>query len=378
MPDRGRGAPPQASRGGGHLLSAILAAVLGLLAPPGTARALTGEEREFLSRYRALLEVSFDSCRVAPRMEAEYRRLLRAAGPEQDVSDILAAVEGKFAIPFRLASGIRVAEGSAMYDPETKTIYLSGAFLAKRLPAEACPSDKKIRNLALETVGVYVHEICHALERRVLGDDIVNTSEGEILAYARETRFLAGLKGWPDKAVTAELSRRQKRGELVARNQEILGRMEETRGKPTTADFGLFGEYLKELEGIRQRLERLDAREKPVDPMQVSLVVMLDAWRAGWPDFIRLMVRHNATRPSLSRREENLEASRRFLEASIAGLKKEEAGTLAHQFLERGVRLGEQDVRFWGDEKMVETALEFYKRRFREVRPTHPSAGSRH
>lgn len=342
-----------------------------LLAPAGAfeVQGLTEKEREFLRGYRALLEVSSDTCRIAPRMEAEYRRLLRAASPEQDVADVLGAVEGPRPIPLQLAGGVRLVEGSAIYDPETKTIYLSEVFMARRLASGACPSDKRIRSLALETVGIYVHEICHALERRALGDDLVNTSEGEILAYARETRFLAGVRGWPDKAVTAEHSRREKRDRLIARNQEILGRMEATRGKPFEADFDQLGEDLKELEHIRQRLEKLDAQERAVDPMQVSLVVMLDAWRAGWPAFIRLMVRHNQTRPSLTRREENLEVSRQFLATSISGLKNEKPGSSAHQFLERSFRLGEQDVRFWGNEKKVELALDYYKRRFGEVRP---------
>lgn len=351
-------------------LPAILLALFGLSASARPAWALSEEAREFLRGHRALLEVSSDPCRIAPRLEAEYRRLLGAALPGQDVADIRAAVAGKPAIPLYLAEGFRLVEGFAIYDPETKAVYLSSAAVTGRLPASGgCPSDKRIRSLARDTAGIYVHEISHALDQRALGEDAVTTSEGEMLAYAREARFLAGLKGWPDKTVVAELKRRAKLDKLIARNQEIIGRLKKMQGDPNSENIRKLEEYLPELEDIRQRMERLKEQETAVDPLQASLADMVESWRAGWPEFLRLMIRQTRTRPSLSRREENLETARRFLASSRAGLKDETPGTLAHQVLERSVRLGEQDVRFWGDEKTVKQALEFYKRRFKAVRP---------
>jgi len=207
------------------------------------------------------------------------------------------------------------------------------------------------------------------LERTELGKDFVETSEGEILSYARESRFLAGVKGWPGKSVVAEMNRRRELDKLVEENQLILGRVKELQKVPAGEGLKKLRGYVDRLESIRQRMAQLESKAVEVDALQLSLAVMVDAWRAGWGPFVGLMIQQTRSKPSLSRREENLARARPYLDTAVAGLEKEPPGSLAHQLLQRSIKLGEQDVRFWGDEDKVARALKFYKRRFREVRP---------
>lgn len=345
--------------------------ILALLAAAPSARAFTKEERAIIDSYGALLEVSADPCRLASRLGSEYKRILSSATAAQDVADL------KGAIPFRLAYGLRISEGFALYDDETETVYLSSRSLEGRLPRTpgACASDEILRNLARDTVGVYVHEVSHSLERKALGKEMVNTREGEVLAYARESRFLAGLKGWPSGPVKLELKRLRLLEENFRNNQEIIGWVEELKGQ---ADVGAglkkLEKYVGLLEELKQSRQRLQAVRTGADPFQVSLGQMVEAWERGWPAFLHFALEKIGPRPSLSDREKNLEASRRFLAAARAGIKEEAAGTLAYQMARRSVRLGEQDVAFWGDEKTVAQALAFYKRRFKEVRPPPKAA----
>ena len=347
-----------------------LAALLLLLVAAAAPRVwcFNDDERRFLQGQHALLEISPDPCRLAPRLEAEYKRLLDAATPAQDVADIRAAVEGKPGIPLHVGDGLRITDAFALYDHETKSIYLSSAALAAGLPEEggACPTDERVEGLARDTAAVYVHELAHALERRTLGDDLVDTREAEILAYARESRFLAGLAGWPDDSLKKELQRRRALDALIQENEEILRRL---RQAPPEKGLGKLQKSVDQLESLRPKIKKLQAAKADVDPFQVSLAAMVESWRAGWPDFLRFMFTKMEDRPSLTRRKENLEISRQFLDTATASLKEEKPGTFPHQVAEHSVRLGKQDVLFWGDEQKVAAALEFYKARFKDVRP---------
>jgi hypothetical protein len=216
----------------------------------------------------------------------------------------------------------------------------------------------------------------HSLERQALGAGAVVTSEGEILAYAREARFLAGQEGWPAKPVADELDRRRKLAEQIAMNRKIIGLVKGLQGKdPDDDGFKKLSGYVEQLEEIRQSIARLEALEVAVDPFQLSLAAMTAEWKAGWPAFLHMMIPEASSRPSLGRRKENLKTARRFLEDSRAGLKAEAPGTLAYKIVERSVALGKQDILFWGDQKKIEQALSFYTRRFKTVRPS-PSARS--
>lgn len=335
------------------------------------ARPFTAEERTFLAEHHALLEASPDPCRLALRLEAQYKRLLREARPEQDVADILAAAEGKPGVPLILAGGVRLTNAFALYDDETHTVYLSSASLTPRVirTADACPSDERLSVLARETAGVYVHELSHSLTRKALGRGSVATAEDEILAYAREARFLAGLEGWPSKAVSGELGRRRELDELVRKNQRIIGLVKGLQGQDPGGDgFKKFPGYVEQLEIIRQRMALLQSQEAEVDPFQLSLAAMVEAWKDGWPAFLHMMIRQTAPMPSLGSRPKNLRTAQAFLETSRARLKDEAPGTLAYQVVERAVALGKQDVLFWGDPKRVEQASGYYTRRFKTVR----------
>lgn len=342
-----------------------------LAAIPGPSRSFSEEERRFIADHRTLLEAAPDPCRLAPRLEARYKALLRAAAPEQDAADLLAAADGKPKVTLALAEGLRLSQAFALYDDATDAVYLSSASLARRVTEanEGCLSDERIATLAQDTVGVYVHELCHALERRELGD-FVATSEGEILAYAREARFLAKQPGWPAKAVTEELARRRALEDLVRRNGEILAQVRKLRDEePGEKTFDRLKAYVEQLEEIKQSIAGLEARELAADPFQLSLAAMVAAWQDGWPSFLQLMIPQASSRPSVSRAEQNLATARRFLKTSRAKLKAEPSGTLAYKVLERSVALAEKDIRFWGDKKKVARATAFYQRRFKEVRP---------
>lgn len=297
--------------------------------------------------------------------------MLDAATPAQDVADIRAAVEGKPGIPLHIGDGLRIIDAFALYDRDTKAIYVSSSALASRLsqPGAACPSDERTARLARDTVAVYVHELAHALERRTLGDELVDTSEGEVLAYARESCFLAGLTGWPAADVRKELERRNALDDKIEENEAILRQVEGLRRKPPEEGLTKLQEYVARLDVLRGKIDALRAARVDVDPFQVSLAIMVESWRDGWPDFLRFVFTKTESRPSLTRRKRNLEAARRFLDASAAALKEEKPGTFPYQVAEHSVALGNQDVNFWGDEKKVEGALEFYKRRFKDVRP---------
>lgn len=348
----------------------LAALLLLLVAAAPRARAFNDDERRFLKGQHALLEIAPDPCRLAPRLEAEYKRMLDASTPAQDAADIRTAVEGKPGIPLYVGDGLRITDAFALYDSETKSIYLSSASLSAALgPEAACPSDERLAKLARGTVSVYVHELAHALERRSLGDDLVDTREAEVLAYARESRFLAGLTGWPDEALKKELARRHALDGLIQENEEILGRVEALRQVPPEKGMDQLKKYIDELDALRPKIEKLQSEKTDVDPFQLSLAAMVESWRAGWPDFLHFVLMKTEDRPSLTERKENLEVSRRFLDSSEASLKEEKPGTFAHRVAEHSVKLGKQDVLFWGDEKRVASALEFYKARFKAVRP---------
>jgi hypothetical protein len=335
-------------------------------------RALTAQELRFLSGYHALLEVSPDECRIAPRLETEYKRLLSRAAPEQDVADIRAVLEGKPGIPLRFADGVRLSDAFALYDSATNAVYLSSPSVASHYPAAGgrCPSDQQVSDMARDTIGIYVHEISHALERRALGDDDVETSEGEILAYSRESRFLSGFEGWPAKTVTEELHRQLELHDLIQENEEILDRVSGLRGEePNDENLKKLKDYVETLDGIHRKIDGLKQSSVDVDPLQMAMAQMVETWRESWPKFIHLMMRQTEKAPSLSRREENLQIAHRFLGESRAALKDEKPGTLAYELVRRSVSLAKQDVRFWGDAKKVEKALDYCKKGFKEVRP---------
>jgi len=348
----------------------LLAAALVLASP---ARALTAEEHRWLSGYHSLLELSPDPCRVAPRLEAEYKRILSSATPEQDVADIRALVDGKSGIPLRLADGVRLTDVSAMYDPATNVVYLSSPELAGLSPAGGgCPTDGQLAAMARDTAGVYVHELTHALQRQALGADFVDTTEGEIHAYARESRFLAGLDGWPSKTVADELHRRIELHGLVRENEGILDRVKALRGtEPSDESLKKLQKYVETLDGIHQRIDELNKTSVDVDPLQLGMTQMVEEWKEGWPEFLEMMLSQDSSkRPSLSRREENEGIARRFLAQARGDLAKEKPGTLDYELVQRSVSLAEQDVRFWGDEKQVAKALDYYQKGFKAVRPS--------
>lgn len=332
------------------------------------AAALTPAEREIIGRHRVLLEASPDPCRLAPRLEAEYKAILGAA-PGPDATPVLAAVEGRPGIPLRLGEGIRILEGFALYDETTAVVYLSSPSVAPRLigPGGDCPSDARLRGFAFDTVGVYLHEVTHSFDRKDLGPGLVATVEGELLAYAREARFLAGLPRWPSKAVRAEVERRV----LVRRNQEVLGWVERLKDEHASSEtLDKLQRYIGILEGIRRRLPKLDAARAGADPLAADISEMTEEYKKGWPQFVAFSLRRLQGRPSLGDRERNLAAALPFRDGSLKDLKDEPKGTLAYQLLERSAALGTEDVAFWGDTKRVERTLKYYKARFKELRPS--------
>lgn len=329
-------------------------------------------ERAIIRGHASLIEVSSDSCRIASKLKDVFRRTLRKATTSQDVGDVLNAVEGAASIPVKIASGVRLLEGFALFDHETRTIYFSSSAIASRLPRadDECPEDAWIERFASLTVGVFVHETAHALEREALGGEAVETREEEVLAYAREARFLAGLQGWPSKTASAELQRRRDLARNIEINRATLALVTRLRDKPVGGEsFDKLRKYVDILEANRVERERLQTLRLDADAFEVSLAEMVEAWRSGWPAFLGFVLPRIMTRPSLTEPENNLEKSARWLQATRAALEGGEEDPLARQVLERSLRLGEVDVRFWGDQAKVRRALEFYKRRFREVRP---------
>lgn len=354
-------------------LIAILAL---LLLYPSASPAFTDKEREYLNRFKALLEASPDPCKLAPRLEAHYKRILKAARPEQDAADILAAVQAKPGVRFVLAEGVRLSGGFALYDDDTDTVYLSKPTIERLLPtADACPGDEQVRALALDTVGVYVHEVTHSFEKAPMGPDRVRTAEGEILAYARESRFLAGLKGWPSKAVTRELARREKLDALMARHEQVLDEVKAMRGQEP--DFDKLKKHVAFLDQSKRKIVALQEQDTGADPTQVSIAQMVAAYRGGWGTFIRFTMPRIQGSPLLKDREENLEGAKAYLEMSIKSLAQEQPGTLAYEMAQRGVKLAERDLRFWGDEEAVARSLAYFERRLKDLRPKPAAKGSR-
>lgn len=340
-------------------VTAMLAALLLL---PGASHAFNDKEREYLSRFKSLLEASPDPCKLAPRLEAHYARLLKAAKPAQDVADIR-----KARVRFVLAEGVRLSGGFALYDDDTDAVYLSKDSVARLLPQEEpCPTDAQVRALAMDTVGVYVHELAHSFEKEPMGPDRVRTAEGEILAYAREARFLTGLKGWPSKAVTAELKRRAELEQRMARHEELLEEVQAMRGKEP--DFDRLKELVNLLDKSKRRILALQALDTHADPTQVSIAEMVKAYRAGWGDFIRFTLPRIKGSPFLKDREENLEGAKAYLELSLKSLSQEQPGTIAYEMAQRAVKLAQRDLRFWGDEQAVARSAAFFEKRFKEVR----------
>lgn len=357
------------------MASSLLPLLAALLASP--AAALTDSERDFLSHYSAALEPSPDPCGLAAGLQAEYLRLLRAARPEQDMADVLEAVETRPGVPLRLGDGVRLAEGIAMYDAGTGTVYLSSPTVPGRLLGRggACPSPGRLASFAHDTAAIYVHEVTHALDRAAQGPSLVETREGEVLAYARETRFLAGLPGWPPASAAAELKRRRRLRENYAKNEALIDKVKALQGKdPDLEAFGKLKGYVTRLEALKQERLRLEAQETGADPTVTDMASMLEAWKAGWPAFLEFILPPLRTRPTLTEREANLAAAREYLERMRSEAPKEAPGTLARAMLDRGVALGEQDVRFWGDAEGVTRTLEFYERRFKTVRPAPRAA----
>lgn len=343
--------------------------LLALLAAP--AGAFTDEERAIIAQHRALLAPAPDPCRIAPRAEAEYKAILKAA-PGEEAAAALKTLEGQPPIPLVLGEGIRISDGFALYDADTGSIYLSSASVTPRLLGEggACPSDAALRSFAFATVGVYLHEVTHALERKDLGPGIVNTVEGEMLAYARECRFLASLPGWPTKEVAAELERREMYNEQVRINRELIGWVEELKGvEPSTDTFARLKRYIGFLEENRKILAQLNAVETGADPFAADIAEMVVEWKKGYPDFVIFTMRQLEGRPLLSQREKMEAGSRRYLEDSQKSAAEEKPGTLARQMADHGVRLAEKDVAFWSDAKAVAKAAEHYKARLTAIRP---------
>lgn len=343
--------------------------LLALLAVP--AAAFTDDERAFIARHRVLLGPAPDPCRIAGRAEAEYKRILKSA-PGPEAAAALAALDGKPPIPLVLGEGVRISEGFALYDGDTATIYLSSGSVAPRLTENggACPSDEAVRAFAFATVGVYLHEVTHAFERKDLGPGIVNTVEGEMLAYARECRFLAGLPGWPTKEVAAELERREMYGKQVRINRELIGWVEELKGvEPSTDTFARLQRYIGFLEENRKILAQLDAVETGADPFAADIAEMVAEWKKGYPDFVMFTMRRLEGRPMLSQREMMEAGSRRYLEASRKSAAEEAPGTLARQMADHAVRLAEKDIAFWSDAEAVAKAAAHYKARLVEIRP---------
>lgn len=345
---------------------------LAALALLGTdAGAFTPEERAVIDRHRVLLEASPDPCRIAARAEAEYKRILSSA-PGPDAAEALAALDGKPPIPLVLGEGVRISEGFALYDADRATIYLSSPSVAPRLLGRdgACPSDAALRAFAFGTVGVYLHEATHAFERRDLGPSVVTTLEGELLAYARESRFLAALPGWPPKEVAAELEMRAAYREQVAVNRELIGWVEELKGEePSEESLDKLTRYVALLEENRRLLERIAAVRTGADPLVADIAEMVAAWRAGYPAFLSFALRRLEGRPSLAQREEVLAFSRRYLADSRKAAAAEEPGSLHRAVAEHSVRLAEKDLAFWGDERAVAKAADHYRSAFQAVRP---------
>jgi hypothetical protein len=346
--------------------------LLVILAVP--AAAFTDDERAFIAQHRVLLGPAPDPCRIAGRAEAEYKRILKSA-PGTEAAAALAAVDGAPPIPLVLGEGVRISDGFALYDGDTAAIYLSSGSVAPRLVGKdgACPSDEAVRAFAFATVGVYLHEVTHAFERKDLGPGIVNTVEGEVLAYALECRFLAALPGWPGKEVAAELERRGMYEEQVRINRELLGWVEELKEvEPSTDTFARLTRYIGFLEENRKLLAQINAVETGADPFAADVAEMVAEWKKGYPDFMVFTMRQLEGRPSLAHRERMEAGARRYLDAVRKSAAEEKPGTLAYDMAAHGVRLAEKDVAFWSDEKAVGKALAHYKSRLAAIRPPAP------
>lgn len=291
---------------------------------------------------------------------------MRAATPAQDVKDLLAAVEREPGVPLVLADGVRLATGIALYDKETNTVYLSSRSLAGQLGSEGnCPSASAIRRLALGTVGIFVHEVSHSQER----EEWVRTTEGELLAYAREARFLAGLKGWPPKAVRLEVERRRKLDEAISRHEEVLEKVAAMQyEEPSKASLDKLQEYVHFLDKSKKTIQALQSAKPLAHRTEALMAEMVDAWRQGWPHFKRFSKNAIVGSPSLADRPINLERAKVYLGTMKTAIAEEPKGTLGYEVLERGTRLGEHDVRFWSDEAEVKRASDFFSSRLREVR----------
>ncbi|OIO08824.1 MAG: hypothetical protein AUJ52_07520 [Elusimicrobia bacterium CG1_02_63_36] len=350
--------------------------LLALLLPPLCAAAARGagfsaEETAFIEKAGVLLEVPPDPCAVAKTLTRRYRAILAQEATRATVEDLIALLEAD-AVPVRLAYGLRMTDAFAMYDAPADAIYLSSAavFMRVEVSGNGCPSADSLASFAQDTVGVFAHELAHAGLRRQLGEPVVATREDELLAYAREARFLAALPGWPplkvrhDAALSAMLRGNYRDNALMLKLVESLGAGE----RPSADAFERLPSYIEILEGLKKTREALEAARAGVDPSLASIARMSAAWEEGWDAFVSFLEPMIKTRPSFSQPAAALEGSRRYLAESRKALAAEKPGTLARQVAEHAVRLGHEDVAFWGDARKVARVRAVYEKRLEKER----------
>lgn len=351
--------------------------LLALLLPPLCAAAARGagfssEETAFIEKAGVLLEVPADPCSVAKTLSRSYREIMGQEATRATVKDLLALLEEDGGVPVRLAYGLRMTDAFAMYDAPADAIYLSSAAVFARVEpsANGCPTGESLASFAGDTVGVFAHELAHAGLRRELGEAVVATREDELLAYAREARFLASLPGWPplkvrhDEALSALLRGNHRENALMLRLVESLGGGENL----SPENFERLPSYIEILEGLKKTREALEAAREGVDPTLVSIARMSAAWEEGWEPFVRFLDPMISTRPSLAEPAAALEGSRRYLADSREALAAERPGSLAAQVAEHAVRLGREDLAFWGDARKVARVRAAYEKRLEAER----------
>jgi len=346
-----------------------------LLTPPcaGAARTagFSAEETAFIEKAGVLLEAPPDPCSVAESLTRRYRAILAQEAARKTVQDLIALLDAG-GVPVRLAYGLRMTDAFAMYDAPADAIYLSSASLFSRveIAENGCPTGESLASFAEDTVGVFAHELSHAAFRRELGEPVVATREDELLAYAREARFLAALPGWPplkvrhDSALSVMPRGNNSNNALMIKLVEDLGAEE----RPSADAFLRLPSYIEILEGLKKTREALEAARAGVDPSLASIARMSAAWEKGWDAFTAFLDPMISTRPSLAEPAAALEGSRRYLADSRKALAGEKPGSLSHQVAEHAVRLGREDVAFWGDARKVARVRAAYEKRLEAER----------